>query len=219
VKYIQFQVQRVAVIIYMACILLLLPAMAVLWSGSFSAGKAWVDHTYATIAAIHAVETTVLNAETGQRGYVITGGDPAYLEPHAKAIENINKNLQLIRVLVRDNPIQIANYNALTKEVALKLDIIQEAIELMDTRGQAEACQVTIKRHGKQAMDAVSNRIAKMIGVEQKLIGERIFSVNRAAFTLSLLLMVIVIRDLFVFIFFVCMTLNERWHRRRVTLV
>src|SRR5271166_6360357 len=47
-----------------------------------------VDHTIEVITVTHALERAIRDAERGQRGFLITG-DPAYLEPYRKGLQEI----------------------------------------------------------------------------------------------------------------------------------
>src|SRR5690348_9577725 len=45
---------------------------------------AWVDHTHQVISSLRKVQALVADAETGQRGYLITG-DKLFLRPYNEA--------------------------------------------------------------------------------------------------------------------------------------
>src|SRR5205823_641495 len=49
----------------------------------------------------------VLDAETGSRGFLLTG-DPRYLEPYDKSVSEIARDLQALRVSYADSPTQSA---------------------------------------------------------------------------------------------------------------
>jgi CHASE3 domain sensor protein len=65
----------------------------------------WVTHTYTVIENTKEVILQINNAETGQRGYLITAKGQ-YLQPYNIATDNIPKTLQVLRQLTKDNPNQ-----------------------------------------------------------------------------------------------------------------
>jgi CHASE3 domain sensor protein len=65
----------------------------------------WVAHTHQVVAQLSAVLSTVQSAETGQRGFIITG-DERYLDPYNAALQRLNDDLRDLRQLTVDNPEQ-----------------------------------------------------------------------------------------------------------------
>ena len=62
----------------------------------------WRKHTQEVLETIDDVLSTMKDAETGQRGYIITG-DERYLEPFRAAEATINQKVKALRDLTRDN--------------------------------------------------------------------------------------------------------------------
>jgi len=60
-------------------------------------------HTEEVIASLWLLTATITDAESGQRGYVITGSE-GYLEPYKAARQRIGEQLQQLRTLTADNP-------------------------------------------------------------------------------------------------------------------
>ena len=65
----------------------------------------WVRHTIRVLEQITLVQQRVSDAESGQRGYVLTG-DPTYLQPYHDAIAALPQDLGDLRKLTADNPSQ-----------------------------------------------------------------------------------------------------------------
>src|SRR5689334_13440650 len=61
----------------------------------------WVRHTYQVISELELTLSTVKDAETGERGYIITGSD-AYLEPYNAAIAQIDQRVQHLKEITAD---------------------------------------------------------------------------------------------------------------------
>ena len=65
----------------------------------------WVAHTHQVRSEIADLLVQLVDAETGARGYVITGVE-SYLEPYQSALDRIRKDLDEVRTLTADNPQQ-----------------------------------------------------------------------------------------------------------------
>ncbi|MGD1941057.1 MAG: CHASE3 domain-containing protein, partial [Leptolyngbyaceae cyanobacterium] len=58
---------------------------------TLSESNRWVAHTYEVIAELRGLEKTLVDAETGQRGFIYTN-QPRYLEPYDAAIETLDES-------------------------------------------------------------------------------------------------------------------------------
>ena len=70
----------------------------------------WVEHTHQVIADSNALEKLLLDMETGERGYLITGKE-SFLEPFNQSIKIWNNKLTMLKEKVSDNPSQVAYLN------------------------------------------------------------------------------------------------------------
>src|SRR5882724_6364388 len=60
-------------------------------------------HTHEVLTKLTELLSTLQDAETGQRGFLITG-EERYLEPYQAALQNIDPVIRQIRELTADNP-------------------------------------------------------------------------------------------------------------------
>ena len=102
---------------------------------------AWVRHTHQVLAGLDEFVSAFKDAETGQRGYIITG-EPRYLEPYQGARELADQKLKQVRELTSDNPNQQQRLTALEPLVVSKFAELQETIDLRKQKGFAAAEQV-----------------------------------------------------------------------------
>lgn len=197
-KYIdlKFHIRRGVVFLYMILILVVVTTVGVLQSRAFTAGKAWVDHTTNVIMSIQSVQITVLDAQTGTRGYVLTG-DPSYLTPYRDAVKLLPRQLQGLRTLVADNPTQVARVDELQTTTSLLLDIYADVVEAREKRGEGEAVQIVLVRRSNDKMDRIRMVVLNMLNTERVLITRRLLHVDDSALVLSVSLAIIVIRDCF----------------------
>jgi CHASE3 domain sensor protein len=62
----------------------------------------WVAHTYAVLAQLEEVLSLMKDAETGQRGFLITN-EPAYLQPFNEAHDKVFQTIETLKDLTKDN--------------------------------------------------------------------------------------------------------------------
>ncbi len=65
--------------------------------------RRWVTHTHEVLRALEATLSTLKDAETGQRGWLLTNDDK-YLKPYERAVQQVDHDLAAVKALVADNP-------------------------------------------------------------------------------------------------------------------
>jgi len=103
----------------------------------------------------------LVDAETGQRGYLLTG-DETYLEPYREAIRNLDEVMGNLKNLTSDNPNQQKHIQALQPLIEKKLAELQQTIELRKKEGLAGANQVVLGGQGKYWMDQIRAVLEEM---------------------------------------------------------
>jgi signal transduction histidine kinase len=86
----------------------------------------------------------VLDAETGQRGYLLTG-DESYLTPYDEARTKITPQLDLIHSLLTDEQSQRNAFARLSEIVANKMSELAQTITLAKTNGHPEQALALVK--------------------------------------------------------------------------
>ena len=66
----------------------------------------WVSHTLEVQRELATVEARMSEAESGQRGYLLTG-QPGFLAPYSAATNEIRTRLLNLRRLLADNPVLV----------------------------------------------------------------------------------------------------------------
>src|SRR5437879_4889238 len=69
----------------------------------FVEASEWRKHTYEVLRNLDETVARLVDAETGQRGYFLTG-DEAYLDPYRAAIKDIDQTIGNLKSLTSDNP-------------------------------------------------------------------------------------------------------------------
>ncbi|MGB8355753.1 MAG: CHASE3 domain-containing protein [Chthoniobacteraceae bacterium] len=133
-----------------------------------------VTHTHQVIENLEQVLSLIKDAETGQRGFLITGED-RYLEPYTSALGQIDKPIKETRELTQDNPNEQLRLNALEPLVAEKLAELKQTIDLRkDPQNGFEAAkQVILTDKGKNTMDEIRKVVGNMEDEENGLLKRR----------------------------------------------
>jgi methyl-accepting chemotaxis protein len=132
----------------------------------------WVTHTYQVLDNLEGVLSLMKDAETGQRGYIITG-EETYLEPYQVAIKLIDQKVKEIRALTADNPQQQRRLDTLEPLVEKRLVILKERLELRRNKGFEVTAEAVRMGQGKQVMDDIRRVIADMETEESALLKQR----------------------------------------------
>lgn len=104
----------------------------------------------------------VLDAETGSRGYLLTG-DPRYLEPYNSALADIGQNLDHLHANYAPDAPELATVNALSRNVQRKLAEMDLSVR-MRKQGNEDAWKFVLMTDvGKEHMDAIREQAAKLI--------------------------------------------------------
>lgn len=132
----------------------------------------WVTHSHQVRTDIADLLSDLKDAETGQRGFVITG-DEAYLEPYESALPQIEKSWDDVKNLTVDNPEQQKSLEQLRPLIDEKLTELKRTIEMRRTLGFGPTEKVVASNQGKIYMDQARAIIGEMDQREQALLIQR----------------------------------------------
>jgi len=140
----------------------------------------WVQHTQQVQIRIEHLLRLAVDAETGQRGYLLTGRE-SQLERYVDARNEIPVSEDELRQLVRANPVQVALLANAATLLDARLAILEQGITLKRGGDAAGLEDLMQQREGKIAMDSLRLTLDGMAN-EERLQYERRF----AGFELSL---------------------------------
>jgi len=135
--------------------------------------QGWIVHTYQVIDELKNVLTDAQNAETGQRGYVITRQNQ-FLDPYHAGVSRARANLQTLQDMTADNPSQHARAKRLAELVEARIKALDITIA---SSGQATAATPQLldaMNQGKLRMDALRAELARGVAEENRLLRTRI---------------------------------------------
>src|ERR1700735_3183478 len=146
---------------------------------TLKADSALVVRSGDTLTALEDVLSTVKDAETGQRGYLLTDRE-SYLAPYNAATQQIAPRLAALQRLTADNPAQQERLAPLKQHAAAKLNDLKLTIDLRRTQGQAAALAEVQSDRGKQDMDAIRDSVSAMEHEEIDLRAKRLAEMGDA---------------------------------------
>ncbi|HEY2848300.1 MAG TPA: CHASE3 domain-containing protein [Gemmatimonadaceae bacterium] len=129
-------------------------------------------HSERVQAALEQVLTSAAEAETGQRGYLITGNE-RYLAPFTAAEHRIDAEVSRLAQLTRDNAEQEAEVPRLQRFVVQKLDELRLIIAVRKENGSDAANALVLTDRGRIAMDSLHAVVSRMENRERGMIAEQ----------------------------------------------
>ncbi len=123
------------------------------------------------LSLIYQLQTLVLNAETAQRGYLLTG-NKIYLEPFLRAKEDLPKVQSDLEAAFADRSDRQAQLNVLSKVVIDKFVGLEISITMAEQGKRDEAMQFFAQNKGNDQTDIARKQVAVMIE-EMGLEGEQ----------------------------------------------
>lgn len=158
-----------------AVIFALVTAMALI---SYTSGTRYLDamrsveHTSSVEHAIDVTLSLLKDAETGHRGYMLTG-DPQFLEPYETARRAVPPHLAELTTLTSADPLQIERIRALRRLIDEKYRFIDETIQLRRQGDLERALPLIRIGRGKEVMDRIRAECRLMSEREQALLAAR----------------------------------------------
>ncbi|HEY3819415.1 MAG TPA: CHASE3 domain-containing protein [Polyangiaceae bacterium] len=167
--------------------------LSIFTSRRFAASSDRVDHTMVVQVTVARLYGTLLQAEAGQRGYLLTGRRD-YLEPYSRARLALTERVDKLHALTVRNPAVQSLVAAIAKLTAVRLDELQQGIDRRDRDGLMAAQAAMDTDLGLHTMDALRADLDATIAIEdarlaQHLAGQQRYeSLTRVSLVLSSLL-------------------------------
>ncbi|MEI9944313.1 MAG: response regulator [Chitinophagaceae bacterium] len=130
-----------------------------------------VAHTHEVLEELSQVLTATVDAETGVRGFVISGNE-TFLEPYNSSRQNIQEHIGRITRLTIDNPIQQKNIQTLQDQLKQHWRYFENLIIIR--RKNADSARAIVSAgEGKRIQDEIRRIIGNSKQVENTLLAER----------------------------------------------
>ena len=158
-----------------------------------------VEHSNLVSKKTNEIISTMKDAETGQRGFLLTG-EPAFLEPYNGSYDKVLGMIADVKDLTKDNPEQQTNIDALSNIIVRRFSMLQD---LIDERKANATIDIPRLKEGKDFMDSVRMVVNKMDMTEQDLLTKRTAALNQfSAFTPILILFAALLAILITIVFY-----------------
>ena len=138
----------------------------------FRISREWVSHTRTVLLDLESLLTCMIDAETGQRGYLLVHQD-SYLEPYNHSLAFSRDQIQTLRQLTSDNLGQQKNLDRLEPLMKAKFDELAQSIALEQRGDHAGALQIVTSNSGKNTMDEIRATVRVMQDAETSLFQQR----------------------------------------------
>ncbi|MGK3987962.1 CHASE3 domain-containing protein [Sorangium sp. So ce136] len=173
----------------MVVIVLGLAGTAYMRFAELDEARSWDQHTYEVMLATSEIMESLLDTETGERGFVITGVE-SFLEPYRSGRDRFEKNLSRVRELTRDNPRQQVRLEKLARDHNEWLSSVLEPI--IQLRRVADAAKAPADRafdevrqgRGKILMDQMRASLKEIDDEELALLAQRQAATNALVTTM-----------------------------------
>jgi signal transduction histidine kinase len=115
-----------------------------------------------THSSLNRLLQRVLDAETGSRGFLLTG-DPRYLQPYESAVAGIGEDIQALQLIYTAQDEEHATVEELLRNVNRRLSELELSVQ-MRKEGNADAWKFVLTTDvGKQHMDAIRAQAGTLI--------------------------------------------------------
>jgi signal transduction histidine kinase len=142
--------------------------------------RGWVTHTHLVLEGIGTVSSDVTGAETGQRGFLLTG-DESYLQSYMLGKNHVGEDLRTLRDLTADNPVQQHNLDRLEPLIAATLEVMQNRVAIRRQKGLGVAVDTVKLSAGKDLMEKIRDLTLAMKAEETRLLQQRMEKATSAS--------------------------------------
>jgi signal transduction histidine kinase len=131
--------------------------------------RQWVTHSHRVLEQVDTVVTDLLNAETGERGFILTG-ESSFLKPYTEALAHVNEDVGELRRITSDNPIQRQAVDRVDPLISERLGMLRERIEVRKKEGLVSGAEMVRQGPGKLYMDRIREQFDGMKQEENRLL-------------------------------------------------
>lgn len=121
-----------------------------------------IEQAQHTRSAINQLIQQMLNAESGQRGYLLTG-NLRYLEPYNTIAGDVTQNLDALRKLLEPNLDQLGDLDILSRHVYRKMAEMDLSIQMRKQGNENTWKFIMTTDVGKEQMEAIHAQTAKLL--------------------------------------------------------
>jgi len=149
----------------------------------------WNDHTQEVLTQVDIAGSSMVDQETGVRGYLVSGQD-GFLAPYHSGRKSFGAAVVALTTLTADNPAQQARISALKAESALwEANVASREIALVSSGNGLEAARtLEASGAGKASMDAIRKTLGEIRDTEAGLLEKRSAERDRSVLVSQIIL-------------------------------
>ena len=148
-----------------------------------------VERSHETLEASGALLTRAIDAETGQRAFLLIG-DETFLEPYDGARADIERSLAALSRLVRDDPAQMTRLNTIEQLVNERFALLDTSIVQWRAGRLNSAVNAASLLRGKEKMDQLRGAVTALQSRERVLLSERRAAEQHGVATATILIVI-----------------------------
>lgn len=171
-----------------------------------------VIHTQRVIQSVSQILADLQDAETGQRGYLLTGKSN-FLEPYYYSVNALPSSIKGVRSLIGDNTRQKQQIDSIEQIVNKQLSSLQAII---NAKKQGKAISTGELEQGKQYMDQCRKLIGNFISKESVILEKSSAQMHHSSNTTALFILCAAIASLLITIYFYLQIRNEFKQREKM---
>ncbi|MCJ2036148.1 CHASE3 domain-containing protein [Methylobacterium sp. J-068] len=141
--------------------------------GAAREARQWSQHSFGVVAAMKDLAIALRDAETGQRGFLLTGKDD-YLTPYNEARDRIGLLQGELQKLTADNPVQQRRLRDISPVIQLKLEELGQTVQLRRDVGIDAALRIVNTDAGRDHQKRAEGILGAMLDEEESLLETRL---------------------------------------------
>ena len=161
----------------------------------FEASNDLVIHTSIVKNNLIQILSSLKDAETGLRGYLLTR-DTIFLDSYKGAEQHINLLISTLNTLIQDNAIKQKDLKSFVLLIAERLILLKNNLKLLQDNPQNSIPDILLLK-GKNKMDEVRRQGAVMLQAEDKLMLQQLEIKNRSATVTPIFLLILSLLSIF----------------------
>jgi signal transduction histidine kinase/DNA-binding response OmpR family regulator/CHASE3 domain sensor protein len=170
----------------------------------------WVDHTDSVINQTNAALSAIQDAETGQRGYLLTG-DTGYLRPYIGTEERALSTIDRIGAMTSDNSSQQANVRELRQVTIQEMEVLRR---MVDGKRSTSFYSLQDMNKGRDLMSEIRMTVQRMHDEEHRLLDQRLARVKKFSLYTPILIVIASLLSILITLFFYRRVANDYKERQ-----
>jgi PAS domain S-box-containing protein len=161
------------VLLFLAVALLLIISFAVIFVIGTQASQLADDllQRQSIVQRLQAIVATAGDAETGQRGYLLTG-DEKYLAPYANALSDVRSRISGLQKAATEGFIAPPEIEKIDRLISAKFFELAQTVDLKRQHRDQDALAIVLGGKGKQLMDEIRGACGQIVLTQQVRISQ-----------------------------------------------